>query len=485
MKMSRPIKILLLAILLVTLASCSNDRQENYPYTVTPIYPDYIGVTIPRTIAPLNFAYTIDGADDCVTTFSCGTQSVTFHGPEVEWKEKQWHKLLEELPDGGDIIVRSSVPDTIWTIHVSPDPIDFGLAYRLVSPGYETAGYMGIFERDLSSFKEKGILENTQFDCCMNCHSFNRCSPEDLSLHIRGGHAATIIRKDGVFTAYDTKTDSTLAACVYPYWHPSGDYIAYSTNETRQCFHIATNHILDVYDIASDLQVYDIRNNSLISGPSVKSDSIFENYPAFSTDGKWLYFCSCPARDIPKELAETKYNLCRVSFDATTGTIGTEIETLVDARSIGKNIAFPRPSYDGRFVMYTLFDSTAFPIWHDEADLWILNLESGETYPAEGANSDGPESYHSWSSNSRWFVFGSRRDDGRFTRAYIGHIDESGNCSKAFMLPQRHPLRYYSMHARSFNLPEFITGQVNLDRKEAQQAVLSDKRIVFKYRTSK
>lgn len=463
----------------LALVSCTQTPYFEGAYGVSPIYPDYIDVTIPIGIAPLNFVYTTEGSDNNVTTFTCGTNSATIKGRKVEWSERQWNKLLA---DGTDITVRSTIPDTAWTIHVSPDPIDYGIAYRLLSPGYETAGAMGIYERNLGSFREKAILENSQFDCCMNCHSFNRCSPEDVSIHIRGGHSATLIRKNGEIAAYNTKTDSTLAACVYPYWHPSGKYIAYSTNETRQCFHIESNHILDVYDIASDILVYDIENNCLIKAQSVSSDSVWENYPTFSPDGKWLYFCSCPAKIIPDELTDTKYNLCRVSFDAATGVIGSDIETVVDARSMGKDIAFPRPSYDGKYIMYTLFSYSAFPIWHDDSDLWIYDTESGRNYPAAAANSNGPESYHSWSSNSKWFVFSSRRDDGRYTRAYIGHISDDGICDKAFMLPQRNPLQYYAVHNRSFNIPEFITGPVRLNRIDAEKAVMSDKRINFGFR---
>ena len=461
------------------LASCTQTPYFEGAYGTGPIYPDYIDVTIPPGIAPLNFTYTSEGAEKAVTTFTCGESSFTFKGRNVEWRERDWRRLLSA---GTDIAVCSTNPDTMWTIHVSRDSIDYGIAYRLLSPGYETAGAMGIYERNLSSFRQTAILENTQFDCCMNCHSFNSCNPEDVSIHIRGGHAGTLIRKDGRITAYSTNTDSTLAACVYPYWHPSGNYIAYSTNETRQCFHIESTHILDVYDIASDILVYDINGNCLITAPGISSDSIWENFPAFSPDGRWLYFCSCPAKVIPDELTETKYNLCRVSFDPATGTFGSEVETVVDARSIGMNVAFPRPSYDGKYIMYTMFGYSTFPIWHNDADLWIYNLETGDNYPAAAANSDGPEGYHSWSSNSRWFVFGSRRDDGRYTRAYIGHISEDGVCDKPFMLPQQHPLSYYAVHNRSFNIPEFITGPVLLDNIEAEKVILSENRTNFGFR---
>ena len=95
-----------------------------------------------------------------------------------------------------------------------------------------------------------------------------------MSLHIRGPHGATLLRKDyGPVTAYNTKTDRTLGLCVYPYWHPSGRYIAYSTNTTNQLFHSAGKNRVEVFDTASDLQVYDVEKNELLLSPLLKQDS--------------------------------------------------------------------------------------------------------------------------------------------------------------------------------------------------------------------
>ena len=89
-----------------------------------------------------------------------------------------------------------------------------------------------------------------------------------MSLHIRGKHGATLLSKeDGSITAYNTKTPETLGLCVYPYWHPSGHYIAYSTNVTKQTFHSADRNRIEVFDDASDIQVYDIDKNELLLSP--------------------------------------------------------------------------------------------------------------------------------------------------------------------------------------------------------------------------
>lgn len=476
-------RLLYILVGVLILGSCYRFDPTEARYTDGPIWPDYMDITVPVGIAPLNFCYTVADGPVPVTTFSYGDMNISIKGREVVWKDKQWKKLLEAAK-GGDIIVKSSVLPQTWTIHVSEDEIDYGINYRLIAPGYEVYSKMGIYERELSSYKERALIENTQFDGCVNCHAYNRGNPENYSLHIRGQHGATLLNTGEGLQAYNTKTDKTLGLCVYPYWHPSESYIAYSSNNTRQGFHVLADKLIEVFDLASDLQVYDIRNNTLISAASIKKEDVWETFPAFSADGKTLYFCAATPRPIPAETDQIRYNLCSVSFDPATGGIGSEIDTLIFAEGMGKSVSFPKPSYDGRFLVYTLSDYGNFSIWHHEADLWILDLATGESRPMSKANSDDTESYHSWSSNSRWMMFSSRRDDGLYTRLYFTHIDENGQESKAFMLPQKHPLHYYSYHNRSYNVPEFVTGPVDLDRTEAEKIINSDERIRFGFRMS-
>lgn len=465
------------------LVSCAGRPDPALYGQVGPIYPDYMGVTVPVGIAPLNFDYTSPVSGDCITTFSSGDMSVVFKGGEVRWNARRWAAMLEKAK-GGDITVKSTAPDTSWTIHVSPDPIDYGLDYRLIEPGYEVYSLMGIYERNLGNFEERALIENTDFMGCVNCHEYNRGDPDGMSLHIRGQHGATIILKDGKMEAYNTKTDSTLGFCVYPYWHCSGDYIIYSTNNTHQSFHVQQDKLVEVFDLASDLQVYDVRNNCLITAPQVKRPEMWETFPSFSPDGRTIFFCSALERSFPEETTSVRYALCKVSFDPETGTIGDDIQVLVDAPAMQKSISFPKPSYDGRYIMYTLSDYGNFSIWHHEADLWLLDLETGESRPLDEVNSPDTESYHNWSSNSRWFVFSSRRDDGLFTRPYIAHIGEDGTVGKPFMLPQEDPRMYYSTQFRSFNVPEFVTGPVKLDKVEARRIISSPERTDFGFRWS-
>lgn len=471
----------LAALLLLCACTAETVKDAKQESAQPKIYPDYLDVTIPVNIAPLCFGMADESAQliDAVVTDSKGNTLHSQGEESANFDIADWHEMLgKNAGDSLSVTVSAKYEDgwhtyRSFSFFVSPDSIDYGLCYRLIEPGYEVWSKMGIYERDLSSFDERPLIENTQFEGCVNCHSFNRGNSADMSLHIRGPHGATLLRHDGgSFTAYNTKTEKTLGLCVYPYWHPSGRFVAYSTNTTNQLFHAADRNRIEVFDAASDLQVYDVEKNELLLTPLLKQDSIYETFPVFSADGRSLYFCAAQA--LPEgslELDSIRYNLCRIDFDPATGAFGDSIETIIDAVDQRKSVSFPRPSYDGRFLCYTLSDYGQFSIWHHEADLHLLDLSTGESHAMTAANSKDTESFHNWSTNSRWMVLSSRRDDGLYTRPYFCHVDDKGRVSKAFMLPQQNPRSFYRERFLSFNVPDFVIAPTDFDGHEASSLI--------------
>lgn len=127
--------------------------------------------------------------------------------------------------------------------------------------------------------------------------------------------------------------------------------------------------------------------------------------------------------------------------------------------------------------MFTLSDYGNFSIWHKEADLWLLDLTSGDLRKLSEVNSDDTESFHNWSSNSRWFVFSSRRGDGLYTRLYLASMDENGKISKPFLLPQEDPETYYDRSVYSYNVPDFVNAPIQLDTKVFEKRIISKERM--------
>ena len=451
------------------LAACSSSSPKDVTIVdeQPAIYPDYVGVTIPTGIAPLDFAM----RSDSVTTIDVevkGSQGGSLHtnGAYADFDIAAWHELLEQNKGGELKVTVCAERDGRWTqyqdfaIHISTDSLgEWGVTYRRIAPGYEFYGHMGIYQRDLSNFNETPLIENTDISKqCLNCHTANRTNPDQYVFHVRGEMGATVINRHGSIEALQARNDSLGGSMVYPYWHPGGRYCAFSTNKTSQMFHTANpTKRIEVYDSSSDVFVYDTETRTILLDTLTMRKYWAENVPVFSPDGKWLYYMTAKRQIYPTDYDKEKYSLCRVAFDAETGKLGTQVDTLINTRLTGKSISWPRPSYDGHYIMYAQADYGYFSIWHPEADLWLLDLETGDTRPIDEVNSSRAESLHNWSTNSRWFLFTSRRDDGLYSRLYLAHIDEQGHCTKPFMLPQQNPWHYYQQLLYSYNTPDFTT----------------------------
>ncbi|MBQ8936479.1 MAG: hypothetical protein IJ066_01945, partial [Bacteroidaceae bacterium] len=174
-----------------------------------------------------------------------------------------------------------------------------------------------------------------------------------------------------------------------------------------------------------------------------------------------------------------------------------------------------------RWLMFTQGRFGVFHIWHNDADLYMMDLTKMVPEPepavshviqhshtaaqqenvsdvelalradsireAEGRlipmpesiyaiseiNSPEVESWHCWSSNQCWVVFSSRRVDGNFTRPFIAHFDGKGHFTKPFELPQDNP-QYHRQFLRSYNIPEFLSGPVTTTPQEFAKVVKQD-----------
>lgn len=436
------------------------------------IYPDYQDVTVPVNIAPLHFEVNDDGVNDwALQIISMNDTTIKkADGNYFEFDEDKWKKLLADNQGKSIELILCKKTGDGWEAYKPfhwrvEEEIDAYLAYRLIPPGYSLWKEMGIYQRCLETFEETAIYKNEQgMGNCVNCHSFSNRNPDRMLFHFRSELAATYIIKDGKKEKLNTKTDNTISPLVYPYWHPSGNSVAFSVNKTFQFLHSKDPNRIEVCDEASDVVIYNVGKREIVTSPLLSSEQRYETFPAFSPDGKSLYYCSAQAvESMPRQYQDVKYSLCRIDFDEDTYSFGTQVDTLYNAAIEGRSVSFPRVSPDGRYLVFTLSDYGNFSIWHKDADLYAVDLQTGITRPLDALNSDDVESYHSWSGNSRWIVFSSRREDGLYTKPYFSYVDKDGNFHKPFLMPQQNPKDYYKAQMNAYNIPEFINGKVDAE----------------------
>ena len=500
--MKRYIPYIIISSVLVLMSACGPKVPENYATSNEHprIYPDYIGVTVPVNMAPLTFEMD-KKAEDMVARFTVGSEELLCGGEKIQPDRDDWQRLVASATEKSISVEVYASYDGKWTkykpfdIHVSKDSIDPYLSYRLIYPSYVSYEELTISQRCLENYDESVIynnilcsLEGESGGQCINCHNYQQYNPERIQFHARQNLGGTVIAYDGKMKKVNMKNDSILSAGVYPTWHPWLNLIVYSTNTTGQIFQVTDPNKIEVFDAESDMIAYDVERNEVTN---IENDSTeLEVFPYWAPDGKSLYYCSAHfeyndtidhGKQIIRNRRNVKYNIYRKSFDPETRTFG-ERELVFDAAALGKSATLPRVSPDGRWLVFTMGEYGVFHIWHHDADLWVMDLNgqgSDSARALKEINSNDTESYHSWSSNGRWLVFSSRRNDGEYTRPFFAHVDKDGHWSKPFELPCSDP-DYNRQFMKCYNIPEFMKGAVTIKPREFAD-VLKGEAVPVKY----
>ena len=203
---------------------------------------------------------------------------------------------------------------------IAAEPIDPWLAYRFIKPLHNFWKDVEVYQRDLTNFSVSPILRGGRFENgCVNCHSFANNDPATMTLGIRSEiyDSSTLLVRNGAVNKIASKWGYTAI-------HPSGRMAAYAIMKVHAFFHTAGLEVRDVVDLDSAIVYYDFDKRIVKSTPDLKDAQRLETYPAWTPDGKWLYFCSAaiPWTDRttvpPKNFDQTRYELRRISYDIET-----------------------------------------------------------------------------------------------------------------------------------------------------------------------
>ncbi len=466
------------------LASCTPEPGAPYDEVARDprTSPDYTNTVIPPNIAPLNFRILEPGRQYFVRIHADSGRSVDIFSRTgtVHIPPGRWHTLLEAnrgKPILFDIYIRDT--ERGWkkfpslSNMVAAEDIDDYVVYRRMQPVYNWWKDIGIYQRNLASYEESPILHGRSFEeGCLHCHSFVGNDSDTMTIGLRSAAygSSTLLVRHGAVSKIGSKWGYTA-------WHPSGALAVYSMNEVRQFFHAGRMEVRDVVDLDSALVCYSVEDHKATCPAPLAQKDRLETYPAWSPDGQYLYFCSAPVlwkdrdRVPPENYDKLKYDLCRVHCDVQNHQWG-EVETVLAATQTGLSILLPRISPDGRWLLFCMCEYGCFPIYQPSSDLYLMNLAT-RNYRRLAINSEHSESWHSWSSNSRWIAFSSKRQGGLFTRTYLSYVDGEGRAHKPFVLPQRAPA-YYDSLLETYSVPELVKSRVKAGRTALARAARAE-----------
>jgi hypothetical protein len=442
--------------------------------TVINPYPS--GATIPCNISPLNLAYKERGTTTVSVIDSSGVR-IYFDKRRFSKQfcptAKKWHEWLLRAKGGEIEIMHESIKHT-WFVAV--EPIDKYIFYRKTYLN-EDMNRMFLEQHDLEEFTEKILIENSKMNgTCINCHNGRNNNINYSLLHIRSEylnekniHEGTHLIRNGEITRIKAdKSFFPYMKLVYWDFNPQEEIIAFSTNLVGGAVAYQKNGHSDDFmtDTLGIIVIYDIEKNNFVTN-SEFSDTAEYSFPVWSGDGKTLYYCKGPKRNLSRPW-DFLFDLYSITFDNKTKTFGKE--TLVFPFSqCGVSVTMPRPIPNTDKLIVTVHKTSgSIPLLTD-GDYYILDLSKtqdtafgigisgkptktvtlpkglyAKIEPAESVNTSDHEKYHSFSSNGRWMVFSSGRLIGEQSVPHIVYADKDGNFGKPFALPQKEPLHYTS-----------------------------------------
>ncbi len=429
------------------------------------------------------------GSDRWLLSFefedNLGRMNFQTKSTEMTFSTKNWESIKERssgMPATAHIFgINHSAPTIIRghakiIFETSKDKVGAPLFYREVKPPFEEAA------RDLSrirwrfdsisSLSPRIVFSNPPV--CGSCHSFSRdgkCFVMDMDYAGNKGSFVTAqVKEQTVITAdqvntwddYDKKSNKRTNGFLAQI-SPDGRYVV---GMVKDLFIITYNSFEDFFfPIRGILAVYDRKNKTYYPLAGADDPDYVQCNPCWSPDGRTIVFIRAKSPDYRPdtenyflsaeeglEFLETidgfRYDLYQVPFNNGAGGIAEPVE---GASNNGMSNFFPRYSPDGKWIVYC--QAKSFLMVRPDSKLYIIPAGGGESRRMQ-CNNRRMNSWHSWSPNSRWLVFASKRHS-PITQLFLTHIDNEGRSSPAVILS------HMTAPDWAANVPEFVNINPN------------------------
>lgn len=411
-----------------------------------------------------------------------GGETQKFVTDETRWKFPQplWERVRESaVSRNASVVVKGITRDEqtgnrLGDIHatepfhfrISEHPADPYLVYRLVEPPFSTHKTPDIFVRDIRKERDE-IFLSARREYCLNCHNFSSKQGNTGKLAFQVRSMVKVMNDLPTYLAvYDidkregfkVRLPFEIQMTTFMAWSPDGGKLAYSANQKVATLKPIVFETQFAAMGASDIAIYDLDRGDTYLVPGASDPNVLEIYPLWSPDGSKLVFSRSPVGAHPSQIL---YDLYVLDLGTTENPTPQPIE---GAAENGRSNYYARFSPDGKW--FTFCQSDGGDLIRSSSDLYILpGSLQGPARRLECNADHAADSWYSWSSNSRWIVFASKREGGIYASLYLTHIDDGGHASPAIPLPVDEKAYW------SFNIPEFVRDLPPIDENDLFDAL--------------
>lgn len=327
----------------------------------------------------------------------------------------------------------------------------------------------------ISSYNKPGVVME-KIPVCASCHVFSSDGKlMSMEMNYNADSGAQFIApvekhirlfKDNFFSWNDFPRKGALPPTrgLFAKMSPSGRYVASTVNEIS--YAALTNDFrfsqlfFPTYGV---LAIYERENKKFYRLRGVDNYNYVQTNPNWSPDEKYIVFARAKTKnEVHKDILNIKtqiedadihelnnryniqFDLYRIPFNDGEG--GTP-EPLKGASNNGMSNYFARYSPNGKWIVFT--QSKTGIMLQPDSQLFIIPASGGVARKMK-CNRNLFNSWHSWSSNSKWLLFSSKVNTA-YTEIFITQIDENGNDSPPVLLSR------FSDKGYAANVPEFVT----------------------------
>ena len=281
---------------------------------------------------------------------------------------------------------------------------------------------------------------------------------------------------------------------VFPHWSPDGKYLYYSSAHFEFCDTVSaeTDVIMNYKDIKYNVYRKAFNEQTLTFGPrelvfDAAAKGLSATLPRVSPDGRFVLLSvgewGCFHiwhRDADLWLVDLQdpIPLSDKGSNQPSNPVPQSDKRMAQASQPthpvdGMTQATTRPISSADGVTQASTRASAAGKAAAQSPLITLNSKLYNARPFAEVNSPDVEAYHTWSTNGKWIVFSSRRQDGNYTRPFFAHVDKDGHATKPFELPCDDP-DYHRQLMRSYNIPELMTGPVTVTPQQFADALKTE-----------
>lgn len=481
---------------------------------ITVVYPFDKSVFPPEIIAPqILWEDKTDGVEtwEIQLKFKDGYELPSHKTNRTEWipSKSVWEKVKEHSSDATAILMISGIKETAGlykkvshasiSFRTSSDSVGAPIFYRDVPLPFRVA------LRNVPDIRWRmGRIDSydppptvlTNLPVCGNCHSFS-ADGKTLGMDVdigndKGAYVLTkfedetILSRDRLISWSQFVRDKKVPTFgMLPNVSPDGRFVLSGVKD-RSVFLPRRDLLFSqiFFPVMGILAYYDRKTGKINALPGAADDAFVQANGVWTHDGQSVVFARNHAIHLQSVGNEFKdiilnreesievlggeeflerpqespnkflFSLYRVPFNNGSGGRPQPVE---GASHNGMSNYFPKFSPDGKWMVFT--QAHSFMLLQPDSKLYIMPA-SGGTPRQMKCNTDRMNSWHSWSPNSKWLVFSSKKFSPN-TQLFLTHIDENGDDSPPVLLRNFTP----EDEDRGANIPEFVNISPDSKRK--------------------